>query len=270
MFERLPASHAHRLERRDPVLAALSLLLHLSVAGSLLLSSYLALPEISIPRLRPILSVPILFSIPGAPAPRLGSREAAPPASATVRLRPPDPRTPPSQPKAIPSALPEAEPDTATAGDGSAPGIGDPDGVPGGDPFGKKGATCVGEGCDPDGPIGPGPGLGGSGEAAEAPIFRPGIDSVTEPVIIESSKVLPRYPEVARRAGVTGRVILEAVIQTDGTVASVQVLRETPSRLGFAEAAAEAVSHWRYRPGTQFGVPVAVYFTVIVDFTLSR
>jgi protein TonB len=141
--------------------------------------------------------------------------------------------------------------------------------VPGGDPQGKKGATCVGEGCDPGGPVGTGPGIGpGSGEDAST-IFRPGLEGVSEPAIIESSKVLPRYPELARRSRVTGRVILEAVIQTDGTVASVQILGEFPPRLGFGEAAAEAVSRWRYRPGMQYGVPVAVYFTVTVDFALS-
>jgi TonB family protein len=65
-------------------------------------------------------------------------------------------------------------------------------------------------------------------------------------------------------------VILEAIIQIDGTVASVRVLRETPPHVGFGEAAKAAVERWRYRPGTQEDRPVAVYFTVIVDFALAR
>ena len=56
----------------------------------------------------------------------------------------------------------------------------------------------------------------------------------------------------------------------DGTVASVTILREAPPRLGFAESAADAVARWRYRPGTQYGRPVTVTFTVTVDFLLSR
>jgi len=53
-------------------------------------------------------------------------------------------------------------------------------------------------------------------------------------------------------------------------VASVTILREAPPRLGFAESAADAVARWRYRPGTQYGRPVTVTFTVTVDFLLSR
>jgi protein TonB len=101
-------------------------------------------------------------------------------------------------------------------------------------------------------------------------VLLPGIGDVTEPVIDESSRVLPRYPEVARRAGVEGQVILQAVIRADGSVGSLLVLRETPSRIGFGSAALEAVSKWRYRPGTQRGRAVTVQVTITVQFTLSR
>jgi len=117
--------------------------------------------------------------------------------------------------------------------------------------------------------VGTGPGIAGAGADLD-PIRRPGVGDVTEPVLIESSKILPRYPELARRAGVSGRVILEAIIQIDGTVASVRVLRETPPHVGFGAAASAALARWRYRPGTQEDRPVAVYFTVIVDFALAR
>jgi protein TonB len=152
--------------------------------------------------------------------------------------------------------------------DGTSP-QGDPAGALDGEAGGRRGALCAGEGCDPDGSLGVGPGIRGE-EADLDPIRRPGIGDVTEPVLIESSKVLPRYPELARRAGVSGRVILEAIVQIDGTVASVRILRETPPHVGFGEAASAAVARWRYRPGTQQDRPVAVYFTVIVDFALAR
>jgi protein TonB len=110
---------------------------------------------------------------------------------------------------------------------------------------------------------------GSSGSDSDE-IHVPGLHQVTEPSIIASSKVLPKYPEVARHAGVEGRVLLQAVIGADGKVGSVLVLKESPSRVGFGEAAAEAVSRWRYHPGTLHGEPVAVQMTITVEFTLAR
>ena len=65
-------------------------------------------------------------------------------------------------------------------------------------------------------------------------------------------------------------MILQAVIRTDGRVDSVVLLRENPPGLGFGEAAVQAVSRWRYRPGMQQGRAVAVYFTLDIDFSLTR
>jgi TonB family protein len=39
--------------------------------------------------------------------------------------------------------------------------------------------------------------------------------------------------------------------------------------LGFEEEAIEAIRQWRYEPGRQNGVPVDVYFTVVVEFVLQ-
>ena len=89
---------------------------------------------------------------------------------------------------------------------------------------------------------------------------------VNYPVLIESTKVQPVYPELARKAEVTGSVILEAVVRKDGTVDGLKVLRSPGVNLGFEEAAIDAVSQWRYQPGTQNGQPVDVYFTIVVEF----
>lgn len=98
---------------------------------------------------------------------------------------------------------------------------------------------------------------------------RPGIDGVTIPVLIADSKVAPDYPELARASRNEGRVILEAVIRSDGTVAEVNVLQCTRPDLGFEEAAIDAIRQWRYEPARQYGVPVDVYFTVVVEFALQ-
>jgi len=46
------------------------------------------------------------------------------------------------------------------------------------------------------------------------------------------------------------------------------VLYSPDERFGFGKAAVEAVKKWRFRPGTKNGKPVAVIFTVEVDFRL--
>lgn len=110
--------------------------------------------------------------------------------------------------------------------------------------------------------LGPAP---GSNEAPMLVWFA----GVTSPKLIENTKARPRYPKLARKASVAGKVILEAVIQTDGAVGELRVLREPRANLGFGDAAIEAVRQWRYQPAKQNGKPVAVYFTIVLEFVLK-
>jgi protein TonB len=96
-----------------------------------------------------------------------------------------------------------------------------------------------------------------------------GVGGVTYPVLIESTKVVPIYPDLARKAKVTGNVILEAVIYKDGTVGNVKVLRSPGANLGFERSAMEAVTRWRFRPAMLDGRAVDTYFTVVVEFVLN-
>jgi protein TonB len=75
----------------------------------------------------------------------------------------------------------------------------------------------------------------------------------------------PLYPELAKRAGVQGIVIIECVIDREGRVASRRVLRSIPL---LDAAALAAVEQWRYRPTLLNGVQVQVLMTVTVHFNL--
>jgi protein TonB len=77
----------------------------------------------------------------------------------------------------------------------------------------------------------------------------------------------PDYPPLAISARVSGSVIIEAVIGTDGVVRDARVLRSIPL---LDDAALRAVRQWRYTPTLLNGVPVAVIMTVTVTFTLDR
>lgn len=97
-----------------------------------------------------------------------------------------------------------------------------------------------------------------------------GVEGVTNPKIIDKSKVSPEYPEKAKEEKIEGKVILQAVVTREGTVRDVKVLRCSKPDHGFEKSAVEAVKRWRYEPSTLDGDPVDVYITVVVDFILDK
>lgn len=87
---------------------------------------------------------------------------------------------------------------------------------------------------------------------------------VKEPLIIR--KVPPVYPPIAQSAGVEGIVIIEALIETNGTVREAKVLRSQPL---LDEAAIDSVRQWVFTPTLLNGAPVQVIMTVTVNFSLK-
>ncbi|MTI88497.1 MAG: energy transducer TonB [Balneolaceae bacterium] len=77
-----------------------------------------------------------------------------------------------------------------------------------------------------------------------------------------------KYPELARRAGVDGRVILQFTVTKKGDVEDVVVLH------GFNELceqeAIRAVKATKFKPGKQRGRPVIVRFQIPITFRLDN
>ena len=94
-------------------------------------------------------------------------------------------------------------------------------------------------------------------------VYRPG-DGVTNP--IPTYKPEPQYTEEARAAKWQGSVLLSVVIDASGTPRNISVIR--PLGLGLDEKAIEAVSQWRFQPGTKEGAPVSVQAQIEVTFRL--
>jgi len=80
-----------------------------------------------------------------------------------------------------------------------------------------------------------------------------------------ATKVAPDYPEAARAAGVTGIVMVQALVRTDGTVGDVRVVKSIPP---LDEAAKACVRQWTFKPALVAGKPVAVWVGVPVKFSL--
>ena len=77
--------------------------------------------------------------------------------------------------------------------------------------------------------------------------------------------VIPIYPDVARKAGIEGDVVLRAYISSDGHITSLRVLSGAPV---LARAATEAVEKWRYQPVTINGHATNIVTTLTVAFRL--
>jgi peptidyl-prolyl cis-trans isomerase A (cyclophilin A) len=74
------------------------------------------------------------------------------------------------------------------------------------------------------------------------------------------------YPIDAKKAGVSGTVVLSAIIGRDGTVEDLQVV-SGPEML--QQAALDSVKQWRYRPYLLNGEPEEVRTTINIIFTLG-
>ncbi|BBM69206.1 energy transducer TonB [Rhodothermus marinus] len=84
---------------------------------------------------------------------------------------------------------------------------------------------------------------------------------------IERLYELLEYPELARKAGLEGLVVVQFVVEPDGSISNIQVIRSAGKLLD--EAAVKAVQQLRFKPGRQRGRPVRVRFSLPIRFKLQ-
>lgn len=83
---------------------------------------------------------------------------------------------------------------------------------------------------------------------------------------LESIQSKIRYPEMAKRADISGRVIVQFVVNEKGEVVNPKIIRGIGG--GCDEEALRVVKEAKFRPGNQRGRPVKVQYTVPVIFVL--
>jgi protein TonB len=89
-----------------------------------------------------------------------------------------------------------------------------------------------------------------------------------EKALYEYIKNNIRYPEVARTSGITGTVYVQFVVEKDGSISDVKVLRGIGG--GCDEEAVRVVKSMpKWKPGKQRGQPVRVYYTLPIDFKIK-
>lgn len=77
----------------------------------------------------------------------------------------------------------------------------------------------------------------------------------------------PRYPDLARRAGIEGQTVVKALVDIDGSVMDVQILKSSGNQM-LDEAALSAARRWRFSPAKQRDKFVRVYVSIPIKFRL--
>lgn len=77
-----------------------------------------------------------------------------------------------------------------------------------------------------------------------------------------------KYPEMAMKAGIEGRVVVQFVIDENGNVTNPVVVRGIGG--GCDEEALRAVKQVKFTPGRQRGKPVKVRYSLPVSFKLEK
>ncbi len=77
-----------------------------------------------------------------------------------------------------------------------------------------------------------------------------------------------RYPEAAHKAGVQGRVIVKFIVETDGSLSNVKVVKKVSDDLD-GEAIRVVSTMPKWKPGMQNGTAVRVNYTIPITFRLN-
>ncbi len=102
----------------------------------------------------------------------------------------------------------------------------------------------------------------------EEPTYFVAVEEMPEPIggiAAIQSKII--YPEIAKRAGVEGKVYVKAYVDEQGNVTKTEVVKGLGA--GLDEAAVNAVKQTKFKPGKQRGKAVKVQVMIPIQFKLQ-
>jgi TonB family protein len=102
-----------------------------------------------------------------------------------------------------------------------------------------------------------------AGGASSAGVYKVG-RGVTPPKAVYNP--VPEFTDEARRKKIQGIVILDLIVNSDGTVRDVNVVKSLEP--GLDRQAIATVGKWKFQPATKDGKPVAVKISVETNFRL--
>lgn len=107
------------------------------------------------------------------------------------------------------------------------------------------------------------------GSAEESAVTAPG-EVLAGAVLQYASAPAPAYPREALKDGLTGTVVLEVLVGTDGRPLRAEVVDSSGHRTLDLAARRQVLARWMFRPALRAGVPVQAIGRVPVEFRLDR
>jgi periplasmic protein TonB len=244
MFDLITGKVTHApCPRTGPVLVSIAV--HAAVVGAVFVGTVMVVTA-------PVPELPMMMAFVASPPP---PPPPPPPAPAPAPKKPETVRALATSGDVAPIEPPQSiEPEAPVPDIGEGEVLGAEGGVPGGIPGGVIGTLLL-EAPPPPPPPPP---------AEPRKPLRAG-GQIKEPTLIH--RVEPVYPLLAIVQELEGVVILEAIVDNEGRVESVKVLRSPGV---FEQTAVEAVRQWRYSPVILNGRPERFILTVVVSFHLEK
>jgi periplasmic protein TonB len=249
MFDYVVVSKQSPIQKLAIALVVASLTVHFVIIGSVAMDAYLTIPAI----MAPAVTVTFINASAAAPPPppRAPARKEQQEEKKEVEKKK-DVEAPKMRELIVASEIPdeiktEIEPEAPTIDEFVSGGVegGLEGGIAGSDGFGVPDALV----SVPD-------------------EFRMVTSDMTKPNKIRGPN--PVYPDLAKQAGMTCTVIVEAKIDTNGNVVDARILRSCPVfEEQFNQAVMDVLPQWKFTPAILNGVPVAVRFNLTVTFKQS-
>jgi protein TonB len=80
----------------------------------------------------------------------------------------------------------------------------------------------------------------------------------------------PEMPEMAKLAGVQGKVVIQVYVDKKGEVKKWKIASEKPPNLGFADEVVKIIPKWKFTPAIQQGNPVGVWIAIPFNFQYKK
>jgi len=82
------------------------------------------------------------------------------------------------------------------------------------------------------------------------------------------ARMKPLYPYRARRLNITGKVDVKFLVDEEGYVSNINIIKSTPAGI-FDESVLRALPSWRFSPGKVRGHAVSTWVVTIIEFKLK-
>ncbi len=107
------------------------------------------------------------------------------------------------------------------------------------------------------------------GDESDIPSYEQFIPFEVAPQPLPDFSPQPAFPEMAQRAGVSGKVTAQVYVDKKGEVKKWRIVQAKPEKLGFEEEVEKILPKWKFTPAIQQGNPVGVWIAIPFNFKVQ-